>query len=403
MKRLTILACVCMLALAGYVGALEIRSYPGATNLTIPVRAFDVNGDPNTSVVVTDWEGFYKKEGAAPVSFGALTPKDAHADTHVDGNAIGDSNGWVDIDVPDAAFSGTVGTTVVIGAVDGTSDDTKDKIIETTVWLIQDANGLLQVVVVDASSAAPLITSDQLYTGSELGDKIVADMDANSTLPEQTVTALVADANWTSLVTDANTAAQASGATPAAIVTELVTDANWTSLVTDANTAAIGVATVDNGAIADEVVTHMDANSTQLAAIVEDTGTTIPGTITTIDNEIAVIDGIVDDINGFVDTEVAAILEDTNEVQADGVMITAAAVNAVWAKTMSDLSAGNPQVTESVLAALTRIWLANFGKVVTNGTNDEIEWYNDAGTKIAESPFSDDDTDFTKNNAGAND
>ena len=65
---------------------------------------------------------------------------------------------------------------------------------------------------------------------------------------------------------------------------------------------------------------------TETAAILEDTGTTIPGTITTIDNEIAVIDGIVDailvdtgtdipaaltTIDNFLDTEVAAILEDT--------------------------------------------------------------------------------------------
>ena len=42
---------------------------------------------------------------------------------------------------------------------------------------------------------------------------------------------------------------------------------------------------------------------TETAAIVEDTGTTIPATLTTIDN--------------FLDTEVAAILDDTNELQGD--------------------------------------------------------------------------------------
>lgn len=70
----------------------------------------------------------------------------------------------------------------------------------------------------------------------------------------------------------------------------------------------------------------------ETASILEDTGTTIPGTITTIDNEIAVIDGIVDNIledtgttldtkintiDDFLDTEVAAILADTNELQTD--------------------------------------------------------------------------------------
>lgn len=51
----------------------------------------------------------------------------------------------------------------------------------------------------------------------------------------------------------------------------------------DANFAAIDI-DIDNGAIADEVVLHMDANSTQLAAIVEDTGTTIPNLINNLHN-----------------------------------------------------------------------------------------------------------------------
>jgi hypothetical protein len=39
--------------------------------------------------------------------------------------------------------------------------------------------------------------------------------------------------------------------------------------------------------------------------------------------------------------------------------------------------------------------------VITNGTNSEIEYYNDANTKIAEAPIADDGTDFTKSEVGA--
>ena len=85
----------------------------------------------------------------------------------------------------------------------------------------------------------------------------------------------------------------------------------------------------------------------EVSAILEDTGTTIPGTITTIDgivddiledtgttlpSTLSTIDGIVDSIledtgttlpatlstiAGYIDTEVAAILADTNELQTD--------------------------------------------------------------------------------------
>lgn len=81
-----------------------------------------------------------------------------------------------------------------------------------------------------------------------------------------------------------------------------------------ANVLVVGVPrsvyTVDNAAIATAVRTEMDSNSTQLAAIVQDTGTDIPATLSTI--------------AGYIDTEIAAlqadvtaILADTNELQGD--------------------------------------------------------------------------------------
>lgn len=99
-------------------------------------------------------------------------------------------------------------------------------------------------------------------------------------------------------------------------------------------------------------------------------------------------------------SEVAANAIGASELATDAVTEI---VTAVWAKAMADLSAGDPVVTESVLAGITRVWLANFGKVVSNGSTSEIEWYNDAGTKIAETPFSDNGTSATVSAAGVND
>jgi len=52
-----------------------------------------------------------------------------------------------------------------------------------------------------------------------------------------------------------------------------------------------------------EIRAEIDSNSTQLAAILEDTGTSLPATLATI--------------AGYLDAEIAAILADTNELQAN--------------------------------------------------------------------------------------
>jgi hypothetical protein len=67
-----------------------------------------------------------------------------------------------------------------------------------------------------------------------------------------------------------------------------------------------------------QIRTEMDDNSTQLAAIVEDTSTTIPDTITTIDNEIAAMQSNVTDI-----------LADTNELRGDDIPAAITALDAV--------------------------------------------------------------------------
>ena len=94
-----------------------------------------------------------------------------------------------------------------------------------------------------------------------------------------------------------------------------------------------------SGATAEQVRTEMDANSTQLAAIVADTNElqtdNIPGTLSTIDGKIDTMDTNVDQIETAVITnaagvdvaadiiaikaETAAIVADTNELQTDDI------------------------------------------------------------------------------------
>jgi len=81
---------------------------------------------------------------------------------------------------------------------------------------------------------------------------------------------------------------------------DIITDTGTTipALINDVNDnleTAIGNITVDNGAIADEVVLHMDANSTQLAAIVEDTNE-----VQTDWTDGGRLDTILDDIKSYI-------------------------------------------------------------------------------------------------------
>lgn len=163
------------------------------------------------------------------------------------------------------------------------------------------ATGVPSVVVMlkGAANMSPLLLEIQL-----------TDFDLNDASPNVTVADIANDA-----------------------ITAAAYDESTAFPVKSADTGATAIARV--GADSDTLETlsdQMDAIKTETASILEDTGTTIPGTITTIDNEIAVIDGIVDNIledtgttldtkintiDDFLDTEVAAILEDTNELQAE--------------------------------------------------------------------------------------
>lgn len=92
----------------------------------------------------------------------------------------------------------------------------------------------------------------------------------------------------------------------------------------------------------------------------------------------------------------------TDAIDADA--LNTDAVAEIWAKALSDLAAGVPSATASVLTAINYLYEAWRNKTVTDGTNSEVVIYKDDGnTKLVESDISDDGTDFTRGEMGAPD
>ena len=131
---------------------------------------------------------------------------------------------------------------------------------------------------------------------------------------------VILDATDTNAVGELQIAVHVSGALPVFKTFQVVEEAIYDALFGASATLAASVASVladtaelqtdwVNGGrldlLVDSVISKVDVIDGIVDDILVDTGTTIPGTITTIDN--------------FLDTEIAAILADTNELQADWV------------------------------------------------------------------------------------
>ena len=122
---------------------------------------------------------------------------------------------------------------------------------------------------------------------------------------------VILDATDTNAVGELQIAVHMSGALPVFKTFQVVEEAIYASLF----------------AASADLITKVDAIDTVVDAILVDTGTTLDGKINTIDGIVDAIlvdtgttlDGKLDTIDNFLDTEVAAILADTNELQADWV------------------------------------------------------------------------------------
>lgn len=103
------------------------------------------------------------------------------------------------------------------------------------------------------------------------------------------------------------------------------------------------------------------------------------------------------EVEDAVGADVTSVLGDTG---TDGVVLKAAGLNAdavteIWAAAMSDLAAGAPSATASVLTAINYLYEA--WRNQTWSTATEIQIYkNDASTKLVESTISDDGTTFKR-------
>jgi len=141
------------------------------------------------------------------------------------------------------------------------------------------------------------------------------------------------------------------------------------------------------------------------------TGTTLEGHLTDIKgtgfakdtHSLTNIEGYADLIDdgtsglAKIATDAAAILAHTG---TDGVVLKAAgldsdAVDEIWAKAMSDLAAGAPSATCSVLTAINYLYEALRNKNTRTASELAI-FKDDASTKLCEADLSDDGTTFTK-------
>jgi len=139
----------------------------------------------------------------------------------------------------------------------------------------------------------------------------------------------------------------------------------------------------------------IDTIDTNVDSILEDTGTTIPATIATIDG---IVDSILVDTGTTLPATLATAQADLDTLTGtDGATLSTASITAVWAKAMSDLSAGAPSATASVLTAINWLYEAWRNKVTTNKTTKKIKVFkDDAVTVLTESDTTDDGTTFTK-------
>jgi len=187
----------------------------------------------------------------------------------------------------------------------------------------------------------------------------------------------------------ANTTVPDAAGTAATAITAAHTTTDAAIAVMDANVDQIETAVITNAAGTD-VAADIIALKAETVLIVEDTGTTIPATIATAQADLDTITGT------------SGVLIDTDAVDADSLKTDA--ITEIWSKAMSDLAAGAPSSTASVLTAINYLYEYWRNKVVTDKTNSEIVVYkNDGSTKLIESNISDDGTLFTKGEFGAAD
>ena len=152
-----------------------------------------------------------------------------------------------------------------------------------------------------------------------------------------------------------------------AIATDAIAAA---AIATDAIGAAEIAADAVGAAEAGFLTDSTGFQGADIAAILTDTGTTIPATITTIDNELAVVDGVVDNI--LVDTaEIGVAGAGLTEAGGTGDHLTAVPWNASWdAEVESEVDDSIGGGTGTALSAIP--WNASWDAEVQSEANDAL-------------------------------
>jgi len=269
----------------------------GSTDKSVKVRVLNADGTPKTDVV---WNSsgldlWYQREGAAVTSITEATLASAGA-AHSDGGFIHLGGGYCRLDLPDAAFASGVDGVMVAGVITG------GVVVGCYVQLVaynpQDA---VRMGMTALPNAVPTATGGLLINKrggtaqAGAGSSITLDSGASSSndFYNGDVACIVSGTG----AGQARVIVDYVGSTKVATV-----DAAWNTNPSSDSVfvlipqGLIGLTPSDIPSVED-MREEMDDNSTKLAAILEDTGTTLPGALSTI--------------AGYLDTEIAAILEDT--------------------------------------------------------------------------------------------
>lgn len=139
-----------------------------------------------------------------------------------------------------------------------------------------------------------------------------------------------------------------------------------------------------------EVRSEMDSNSTQLAAIVEDTGTTIPATLTSLDGKIDTIDGNVDSILVDTSTTIPASIT-TIDTNVDAILVDTGSTIPAQITALNDISVSDvltTAMTESygtdgsdvTLAQACYLIMGNVSEFAISGTTKTVKQLDGSST-----------------------
>lgn len=237
----------------------------GSINQRVRCRVFDLNGEPYEGL---DYDApgiavFFQRIGSTATSISLVLGTGLN-DDHTDGkwNEIGD--GWYQLDSPDGAFASGIDSPLFYGSATGYTFIFESIMLVTS----QPYPANFASLGINASGHVSRVT---------LVDTTTTNTDMRGTDSAYTGTPPTAAA----IVDEWETQSQAD---PTGFHVN-VKEANGTSVSGPDDFKATGYSTHS----AADVRVEMDSNSTQLAAIVEDTGTTLPSTLTSIAGSITTI------------------------------------------------------------------------------------------------------------------